>query len=120
MEKFDEEKYSREVYDAARRDSGATWEETRGPGETKRMREIRRKRWDDFREAKKRVEKLYAKGQEEAAALNEEYNRLHNQAQEAIEEYNRAQTRAEKAMEAITDFEREKLVMHEQDLDSPK
>lgn len=129
MEKFDEEKYSKETYENAQRDSGEAWgrisdahEKIYKKSGTRReeMRRIYNERWADWKEAKKRVEKLYEKGQEDATALNEEYDRLHTQVQEAVEEYDRAQTRAEKAMEAITDFEREKLGMHEQGPDSSK
>ena len=129
MEKFGEEKYSREAYENARKDSGAAWGSIgdaheriykRSGKRRQEMREIRNDCWVNWKEAKKRVEKLYAKGQEEATALNEEYDRLQTQAQEAIEEYDRIRTQAEEAVEAIADFEREKLGMHEQGPDSPK
>ena len=48
--------------------------------------------------AKRKLEKLYTKGEAEALAVNEEYDRFQAQAQEAIK--------------ALENFEREKLGMH--------
>lgn len=50
--------------------------------------------------ARKRLEKLYTKGEKEATDFNKEYDRLFIQAQEALK--------------ALEDFEREKLGMHQE------
>ena len=55
-------------------------------------------------EAHKRVTELYGKSEEEALALNEEYNRL--------------SLLAVRAMRALETFEKEKLGMHQENSDS--
>ena len=106
---FSGEKYSKKGYEEAKKKSDSAYETARFRGTITRMGEEATQRiydelWSKSTEAQKRVEKLYAKGRAEATALNEEYDRLRIQAQEAIK--------------AIADFEREKLGMHEENPDS--
>jgi len=107
---FSGEKYSKEGYEEAKKKSDSALETARFRGTITGMGKEAKQRiydelWSESAKAQERVEKLYAKGQAEATALNEEYDRLRIQAQEAIK--------------AIADFEREKLGMHEENSDSP-
>jgi hypothetical protein len=52
--------------------------------------------------AQKRLEAIYAKGQKEATALNEEYDHL--------------QLTAQKAIQAVADFERDKLGVKDEEV----
>jgi len=107
---FSGEKYSKEAYEKAEKlaDSAEKSARFRGTSGMEKMgpdarQAIYDELWKDAEKAKRRVEKLYSKGQAEGIALNEEYDRLRTQAQEAIK--------------ALADFEREKLGMRE---DEPK
>ena len=106
---FSREKYSKEGYNEAKKKYDSAHKDAQSIGTIigigkEDAQIIYDELWNKSAKTYERVEKLYAKGQAEATALNEEYDRLRIQAQEAIK--------------AIADFEREKLGMHEENPDS--
>jgi hypothetical protein len=102
---FGGEKYSKEGYEKAKKQQNITYETAvnlprLGDMEISEFPKIYKELLDASVKASKKAEELYAKGQIEAAALNEEYGRLLAEAQEAIK--------------TVADFEREKLGMHKE------
>ncbi|OHB20925.1 MAG: hypothetical protein A2939_05525 [Parcubacteria group bacterium RIFCSPLOWO2_01_FULL_48_18] len=103
---FSGEKYSKEVYEEAEEEARGAERSYQDRGTITGMSREAAQRiydglWENAAKARSRVERLYAKGQAEAIALNEQYERLRTQAQEAIK--------------ALADFEREKLGMHKEE-----
>jgi len=97
------ETYTREKFDEAKKEEDVikkTHEREGSSTDSDSMEVWSELFYRDAREAHARVQKLYGKGEKEARALNEEYDRL--------------QERAKEAVKAVTDFEKEKLEMHQE------
>lgn len=102
---FEREKYSKENYETAKENAKISFGAARNQGSNTGMHPLESQAlydalWESSDQAEARVKKLHGIAEKEAITLNQEYDHLRKNAQEALEK--------------LAQFEKEKLGMHKE------